>query len=234
VRHTDEVFGTHRIKVSATTIRRVLQTIGRDPAHRFGMPWRQFLRSQAAGMLACDFLTVDTVFFRRLYVLFFIELDSRRVWLAGATAHPNAAWVTQAARNLVMTMEEQLVSRRFLICDRDTKFTGVFDEVFRSEGLRVIRTPVRAPQANAYAERWVGTLRRECLDWVLTFGRRHLEQVLRIYVTHYNGHRPHRGLDLQAPVVPPVPAPTGQFSTALRIRRRDRFGGLLHEYSRAA
>jgi transposase InsO family protein len=198
------------------------------------MPWREFLRSQAAGMLACDFLTVDTVFFQRLYVLFFIELDSRRVWLAGVDGTPDGAWVTQAAHNLVMTMEEQLVNRRFLIRDRDTKFTGVFDEVFKGEGRRVIRTPVRAPQANTYAERWVGTLRRECLDWILIFGRRHLKQVLRIYVAYYNGHRPHRGLDLRAPLAPSSPPPIGQSVNVSGVRRRDRLGGLLHEYSLAA
>ena len=185
-------------------------------------------------MLACDFLTVDTVFFQRLYVLFFIELDSRRVWLAGVDGTPDGAWVTQAAHNLVMTMEEQLVNRRFLIRDRDTKFTGVFDEVFKGEGRRVIRTPVRAPQANTYAERWVGTLRRECLDWILIFGRRHLEQVFRIYVAYYNGHRPHRGLDLRAPLTPSSPPPIGQSVNVSGVRRRDRLGGLLHEYSLAA
>ena len=184
--------------------------------------------------MATDFLTVDTVFLQRLYVLFFIELDTRRVHLAGVTADPNGAWVTQQARNLATAMGDVLGTRRFLIRERDAKFTGPFDEVFRTEGLRLIRTPVRAPRANACAERWVGTLRRECLDWILALGRRHLEAVVVECVAHYNGHRPHRSLDLRAPDAKPVqlwPAP----SPPLRqVRRRHRLGGLIHEYAIAA
>jgi transposase InsO family protein len=160
------------ITVSATTLRDVLRRHGLGPAPRPGdLTWRQFLRSQAAGCLATDFFTVETVLLRSLYVLFFIELDTRRVHLAGITAHPTGAWVTQQARNLSMWLSECLSGRRFLIRDRDTKFTTEFDEVLRSEGLRIIRTPIRAPQANAYAERFVGTVRRECLDWTLIRGR---------------------------------------------------------------
>ena len=140
---------------------RVLQRAGLDPTGgRYPLSWRDFVRAQARSVLATDFLTVDTVFLRRLYVLFFIEVDARRVHLAGVTSHPTGAWVTQQARNLVMTLGRDLSDRRFLIRDRDSKFTGTFDEVFRSEGIRVIGTPVRALRANAYAERWVGTLRR--------------------------------------------------------------------------
>ena len=146
-------------------------------------------------MLACDFFTVDTVLLRRLYVLFFIELDTRRVYVTGVTANPIGAWVVQQARNLTMVLAERARPVRFLVRDRDAKFTASFDEVFRSERIRIIRTPVRAPRANAFAERFVGTIRRECLDRMLIFGRRQLEVVLAEYVDHYNGHRPHRSLD---------------------------------------
>ncbi len=222
------------IRISATTIRRVLAAAGLDPAgRRFGLRWRDFLRAQAAGILATDFLTVDTVSFKRLYVLFFIELDTRRVHLAGVTAHPTAAWVTQQARNLAITLGAALPDRKFLIRDRDVLFAGSFDRVFRSEGLRVIKTPVRAPQANAVAERWVGTLRRECLDWILILGRRQLEAVLREYVAHYNAHRPHRALGLQAPETGLIRLPAARASPC-DIHRRDRLGGLIHEYDIAA
>jgi putative transposase len=148
-------------------------------------------------MLACDFFTVETISGRRFYVLFFIELESRRVHLAGCTTNPTGAWVTQQARNLSFT---GLFDRmRFLIHDRDSKFAAAFDEVFRSEGITVIETPIRAPQANAYAERLVRTVRAECLDWLLIIGRRRLESVLRIYTAHYNRERPHRGLALLSP-----------------------------------
>jgi putative transposase len=176
-----------------------------------------------------NFFTVDTAVLRRLYVLFFIELDTRRVYLAGVTARPAGAWVAQQARNLVIVLGEEMARRRFLIRDRDAKFSGGFDLVFRTEGLRIIRTPIRAPNANAFAERFVGTIRRECLDWVLVFGRRHLEAVLRIYVDHYNRRRPHRSLELNMP----QPALVSQASLG-RIVRRDRLGGLIHQYRRAA
>jgi putative transposase len=184
-------------------------------------------------MLACDFFTVDTVFAARLYVLFFIELGSRRVHVVGCTRHPSGAWVAQHARQLAWSLADRASPPRFLIHDRDSKFSGAFDEVFRSQGIEIVRTPIQAPQANAYAERFVGTVRRECLDWILIASRRQLERVLSVYVDHYNGHRPHRGLGLAAPqprpglrlVAPPHP---------LLVRRRDRLGGLIHEYSAAA
>ncbi len=166
------------LRVSPSTVRRILLAGGLGPApRRSGPSWAQFLRQQAASMLACDFFTVETISLRRFYVLFFIELDSRRVHLAGCTTNPTGGWVAQQARNLSFT---GLLDRmRFLIHDRDSKFTAAFDEVFRSEGTQVIHTPIRAPQANAYAERFVRTIRAECLDWLLIVGRRHLEQVLR-------------------------------------------------------
>jgi putative transposase len=192
----------------------------------------EFLRSQAAGMLACDFLTVETVRLKTLYVLVWIELATRRVHLAGATSTPDSAWVTQQARNLVMALRDEGRSLRFLIHDRDTKFSGSFDEVFRSEGVKAILTQIRAPNANAFCERWVSTVRAECLDWTLVLGRRHLEHVLRTYIGHYNEARPHRRLDLRTPIGHPWPAACDV--VAANVRRRDVLGGLLHEYRSAA
>ncbi len=221
------------IRVSATTIRDLLRRHGLGPVPRPGaLTWREFLRTQAAGCLATDFFSVETIFLRRLYVLFFIELDTRRVHLAGITAHPTGAWVTQQARNLSMGASGCFSGRRFLIRDRDTKFTTQFDDVIHSEGLRTIRTPIRAPQANAYAERLVGTVRRECLDWILIRGRRHLEGVLSTYIEHYNSHRPHRGLGLASPV--PQQSRSPMSPTASSVRRRDVLGCLIHEYELAA
>jgi putative transposase len=176
---------------------------------------------------------------KRFYVLFVIELQSRRVHLAGITGNPNGAWVTQQARNLLMRLDDEGVRVRFLIRDRDRKFTRDFDEVFRSEGIRVIKAPVRAPRARAHAERWVGSLRRECLDRLLILGRRHLERVVHVYAQHYNGHRPHRALAQRPPRAKPPPlvdepAPSNDLLQLGRLRRRDRLGGLLHEYELAA
>ena len=188
------------VHVSATAIRTTLRRHRLDPApRRANGSWSAFLRQQAAGIVACDFFTVDTVWLRRLYVLFFIELDTRRVHLAGVTASPNGAWVTQQARNLLLVLGERAQRLRRLIRDRDAKFSRSFDEVLYSEGVEVLVTPVRAPRANAYAERWVRTVRAECLDWLLIVGRGHLEMVMRLYVAHYNRHRPHRALRLEAP-----------------------------------
>src|SRR5436309_3805753 len=186
------------LRVSPSTVRRILLTAGSGPApRRSGPSWQQFLRQQAASMLACDFFTVETISLRRFYVLFFIELENRRLHMAGCTTNPTGAWVTQQARNLGFTgLFERM---RFLVHDRDSKFAAAFDEVFRSEGIKVIHTPIRAPQANAYAERFVRTVRAECLDWLLIVGRCHLERVLRIYTAHYNRERPHRGLALLSP-----------------------------------
>src|SRR5207244_5047831 len=217
------------LPVSPSTVRRILLTAGSGPApRRSGPSWQQFLRQQAASMLACDFFTVETISLRRFYVLFFIELENRRVHIAGCTTNPTGAWVTQQARNLSFTgLFERM---RFLVHDRDSKFAAAFDEVFRSEGIKVIHTPIRAPQANAYAERFVRTVHAECLDWLLIVGRRHLETVLRIYAAHYNRERPHRGLALLPPDSTNAdPQPSGR-----EIKRRDRLGGLIHEYHRAA
>jgi putative transposase len=222
------------LKVSATTVRKILRDAGIGPAgERSGLSWRTFLRQQAQSMLAVDFFTVETIALQRLDVLFFIELGSRRVHLAGCTANPTGAWVTQQARQFTWTLQEQPSRFGFLIRDRDGKFTRSFDAIFASERIQIVKTPVRAPKANAVAERFVGTLRRECLDWLLIMNRRHLEHVLRVFVDHYNAHRPHRSLDLRPP------SPIGpehrvvSFAPA-DVKRRDRLGGLIHEYSYAA
>ena len=164
---------------------------------RKGPSWTEFPRTQTSSMLACDFFSVDTVLLGRPYVLFFIELDARRVYLTGVTANPSGSWVAQVARNLSMVLAERPHPVRFPVRDPDTKFTSRFDEVSEAEGARIIRTPVIAPQADAFAERFVGTVRRECLDWMLILGRRHLEQVLAEHAAHYNQRRPHRALGQQ-------------------------------------
>jgi putative transposase len=221
------------IGLSPSSVWNVLQRHGIEAApRRASVSWREFLRQQAAVILECDFFTVESLWLRRFYVLFFIELSRRRVYLAGVTAHPDGAWVVQQARNLIMTLAEQGQSHRILVRDRDKKFTAAFDEVFRSEGLRPIRAPVAAPRAKAHAERWVGSVRRECLDRILIVSRRQLETVLREYVAYYNTHRPHRSLDQQPPLLKTKPGSPPDHEWP--VRRRDRLGGLLHEYELAA
>ena len=216
------------ITVSKTSVARVLGRHGLLPApRRQGPTWSEFLRAQARGILATDFFHVDGVTLRRYYVLFAIEVDSRVVHLLGVTTNPAMAWVTQVARNFTSDLQE--VGRRFgfLIRDR-TKFTSSFDEVFASIGVTAIRTPVRAPKANAFAERWVRTVREECLDHLLVYSTAHLESVLTEYVEHYNQARPHRGLHLSSPSPRQDQPSTGE------IRRRDVLGGIIHDYQRAA
>jgi putative transposase len=222
------------VQISPTSVRRILAAAGLGPAGaRNGLSWRQFIRGQAQSIIACDFFTVDTISLRRIYVLFFIELSTRRVHLAGLIEHPDGPWTAQQARNLVFSLSERARPLEFLVRDNHGKFTRAFDTVFNTEGIRVIHTPVRAPKANAVAERFVGTVRRECLDWLLIADHRHLQHVLREFVDHYNRHRPHRALDL----APPEPdQPTRPLATprATAIRRHDRLGGLIHEYAIAA
>src|SRR6266511_3218266 len=218
------------VRVGATTIRMLLRRHGLGPApRRIGPSWAEFLRAQAQGILACDFFTVETVWLRTLYVLFWIEHGSRRVHVAGVTANPDCAWVSQQARNLAIG--DHLENVRFLIHDRDAKFCGPFDQIVRSEGVRVIETPLQAPKVNAVAERWVRTVRNDCLDHLLIVSRRHLEQVLRAYLAHYNAERPHRSLALAAPAGQP---PLARGSPPPAVLRRDVLGGLIHEYHAAA
>lgn len=216
------------VRVLATAIRTVLRRHGLGPApRRSGPSWSEFLRTQAHGFLAFDFFTVETVWLPTLYVLFAIELGSRRVHVLGVTGNPDSAWVTQQGRNLAVG--ERLTDIRFVIRDRDSKFSGSFDEVIRTEDVSIIEAPIRAPRANAFAERWVRTARRECLDHLLILGRRHLERTLREFALHYNANRPHRGLELA------VPEPsTAEVSCVGTVSRHDRLGGVIHEYYREA
>ena len=217
--------------IAASTVWAILKTAGLDPApRRSGPTWQQFLAAQAHAILAVDFAHVDTVFLRRLYVLIVIEHGRRRVHIAGITAHPTGAWVTQQARNLLMDLGDRADLFRFLVRDRDSKFTAAFDAVFTGTDIRIIRSPVRAPRANAIAERFIGTLRRECLDHLLIIGTRHLTAVLREYIDHYNGHRPHRALHQQ----PPTGGTQPRSEAVIRTLRRDRLGGLVHEYVQVA
>ena len=178
------------IAISATSVRNILIKAGLPPAAaRDRQSWRRFLRAHGDSILACDFFTVDTVWLRRIYVLVFLSIGSRRVEYLACTSKPNTAWMLQQARNLLMELDDCDRHARFLIHDRDAKFSRAFDALLESENIKVIRTPVRAPNANAHMERWVGSVRRECLDRLLIIGRRQLEHVLRIYIRHYNRER---------------------------------------------
>jgi hypothetical protein len=221
--------------VAASTVWTILTNAGVDPApRRTGPTWTQFLTAQAKGILACDFLHVDTIGLTRIYVLFLMEIASRRVHILGATTNPTGVWVAQQARNLMMDLGERARGFRFLIRDRDTKYTAAFDEVFTTEGIEVLRIPPQAPRANAYAERWVRTVRRECLDRILIYNPRHLLATLGEYVAHYNDHRPHQGRHQRPPAATDT-APTPVVDLAMaRIRRRKILNGLINEYSQAA
>jgi hypothetical protein len=233
------------VVLAPSSVWAILCRHGIEPSpRRSGPSWSEFLHAPATTMLACDFFHVDTVLLRRIYVLFFIEIDSRKVYVAGITANPVGEWVTQQARNLSFILAEQTRMTKFLIRDRDTKYVASFDEVFKSEGRKIVKTPVRTPNANAVAERFDRTVRSECLDHILIVNEAHLERVLRSYACHYNGHRPHQGLSQEIPAMErTVPLAVGPASDArhrhLRrhsglIRRYDRLGGLIHEYERAA
>jgi transposase InsO family protein len=216
------------ITIAASTVWTILKKAGVDPAPgRRSESWTTFLRTQAAAIVACDFFCVDTVLLRRYYVLFFIELDTRRVHLAGITTNPTGPWTTQAARNFMMDYKRKV---RFVIRDGAGQFLAGFDDVFHAEGATFIRTPPYTPLANAYAERWVGTVRRELCDRTLIWNRRHLDQLLRDYVEHYNTHRPHRALRQRAPDTSEVV----EFRPGQPIRRHPNCNGLVNEYRQAA
>jgi len=224
------------IRVGASTVRRVLKRLRIPPApQRTQSTWRQFLRAQAATMLACDFFTVDcAVTLRRVYVFFVIEVGSRHVHVLGVTAYPDGAWTVQQARNLLMDLGERASRFRFLVRDRAGQFTETFDAVLAGAGIEVVKIPPRSPRANAYAERWVRTARAEVTDRMLIAGPRHLHAVLDEYVAHYNRHRPHRARNLRAPDHDDgITAPVTDL-TAARIRHGKVLGGLIHEYERAA
>ena len=219
-------------QLGAFTVWKILHSAGIDPStQRTGPSWTEFLRAQAHAILACDLLHLDTITLHRLYAFFVIEHATRRVHILGVTAHPTAAWLTQLARNLLMDLDDANRGFRFLIRDRDSKFTAAFEAVFTAIDVRIIKTPVRAPRANAIAERFVGTIRRELLDRLLIINQRHAAAVLHEFERHYNDHRPHRALGQAAPSRPLPCRPTTEIH---KIERHDRLGGLVHEYQQVA
>jgi transposase InsO family protein len=222
-------------RVAASTVWTILTKSGMDPApRRAGPTWTQFLTAQAKGILACGFMHVDTIGLTRIYVLFLMEIATRRVHILGVTTNPTGVWVAQQARNLMMDLGERAWQFRFLIRDRDTKYTAAFDAVFTTEGIEILRGPPRAPRANAYAERWVRTARGECLDRMLIYNPRHLLAILGEYVTHYNEHRPHQGRHQRPPdAIDARLAAVGDLAAA-RIRRKKILNGLINEYSQVA
>jgi putative transposase len=216
--------------LSDQTVANILKRHGIVPApQRTPSPsWRHLMQHYKAQLLACDFFTVDTLFLQTVYVLFFIELQTRRVYLAGCTSQPNTQWVTQQARQMVWQLEERHPTIHFLIHDRDSKFVTAFDTVFKSTRAHIICTPFRAPNANAFAERWVRTVRHECLNKLIILNEAHLRQVLSEYVVYYNGYRPHQGLDQQSPIPKPTLVSVGE------VRSRPVLDGLIYDHYRAA
>jgi transposase InsO family protein len=222
----------HRLgyRIAASSVWKILRNAGRPPTpDRAGPSWSQFITSQAKAMLATDLFTVDTVTRQRWYVLFFVELDTRRVHLAGLTPNPIGEWTTQQARNLVIGLEKSV---KFVIRDSGGQYVAAFDTVFTAAGATVIKTPIGAPRANAYAERWIRTVRHELLDRTLIWNRRQLARLLDEYVTHYNEHRPHRSLGQTAPT--DGGKTRAADLTRITVRRRTVCGSLINEYRNAA
>ncbi|ROP41889.1 integrase core domain-containing protein [Saccharothrix texasensis] len=224
------------IKIAASTVWQILKDAGIDPApERVSTTWSAFLRSQADALLACDFFETTTLNGTRLYALAVIEHASRRIRVLGATAHPTASWVTQAARNLVMDLDDAGRHARFLIRDRDGKYPALFDPVLADAGIQAVLSGVRIPRMNAIMERWIHSCRRELLDRTLIWNQQHLLHALHEYERFYNTHRPHQGIDNARPLQPlPQPATDQATLTRLDIRRRQRLGGILNEYHHAA
>jgi putative transposase len=224
------------VKVAPSTVWEILREADVDPApERSSSTWADFLRSQAHALLACDFLETVTVSGARMYVLAVIEHTTRRIRILRATAHPNTSWVAQVARNLVMDLEDAGSKARYLIRDRDSKFPALFDTVLADAGIKVLLSGIQTPRMNSIMERWVGTCRRELLDRTLIWNQRHLLHALHEFEDFYNGHRPHQGLANARPLhpLPTLIAEPDQIAR-LRVRRRDRLGGILHEYEHAA
>jgi transposase InsO family protein len=217
-------------RLASSTVWQILKANSIDPSpDRSEVTWSQFLHSQAA--MACDFFTVDTALLRRYYVLFFIHIPTRQVYYAGTTTNPTGAWTTQAARNLFLTHADRLADTRALVRDRGSQFIDAFDEIFRAEDFKILKSPVRTPVANAFAERWIGSIRRELLDRTIIWNQRQLEHVVVDYIDHHNTHRPHRSLEQR----PPLPSSTGEPDPPrLRIVKTTRCDGLINEYRNAA
>jgi hypothetical protein len=216
------------IVFAPSTVWEILTRAGLPPApRRAGPTWAQFLHGQAQAILATDFFTVDLLDGTSAYVLAVTEHATPRIRILGVTAHPNEAWVTQMARNLVMDLDERVACVKFLLRDRDTKFSAAVDPVFGHAGIRILRSPIQAPRANAIMERWIGGCRRELLDRTLVWSQRHLLHVLREFETHHNAHRPHRSLSQAAPLKP-LPAPVADLD-GVRLRRQNRVGGIIGE-----
>ena len=216
-------------KVSLTTIRNVLDRNGilPAPARSGSIGWKTMMNHYKDQLLACDFFTVETIFLKTVYVLIFIELGTRRVHLAGISTNPDGLWVAQQARQLIWQFEETETQFRCLIRDNDSKFTDAFDTVFESQGIRVIPTPIQAPNANVYSERWVRTVKEECLDHILIINEAHLRRVLIEFIGHYNSRRPHQSLDQQSPI------PRVETTTTGKFEGRQILGGIINDYFRA-